>query len=55
MISSIRLDGSTACMAIEGATDTEVFQTYVRQVLCPTLRPGDVGTVMDNLFPAQEE
>jgi hypothetical protein len=25
MISSIRWDGSTSCMAIEGATDTEVF------------------------------
>ena len=50
MISSIRWDGSTACMAIDSATDTEVFQTYVRQVLCPTLRPGDV-VVMDNLSP----
>ena len=38
MISSIRLDGRTACMAIEGATDTEVLQAYVREVLCPTLR-----------------
>ena len=54
MISSIRLDGSTACMAIESATDTEVFQTYVRQVLCPTLRPGDV-VVMDNLSPHKNE
>jgi transposase len=50
MISSIRLDGSTACMTIEGATDTEVFQTYVREVLCPTLRAGDT-VVMDNLTP----
>ena len=50
MISSIRWDGSTACMAIDSATDTEVFQTYVRQILCPTLRPGDV-VVMDNLSP----
>jgi transposase len=50
MISSIRWDGSTACMAIDSATDTEVFQTYVRQVLCPTLHPGDV-VVMDNLSP----
>jgi len=33
MLASIRLDGSTACMTIEGATDTEVFQTYVRNVL----------------------
>jgi hypothetical protein len=28
MISSIRVDGSTACLAIDGATDAEVFQTY---------------------------
>jgi transposase len=31
-------------------TDTEVFRVYVRQVLCPTLRPGDV-VIMDNLSP----
>src|SRR5271163_2281064 len=54
MISSIRLDGSTACMAIEGATDTEVFQTYVREVLCPTLRAGDM-VVMDNLAPHKSQ
>ncbi len=50
MISSVRLDGSTACMTIEGATGTLVFREYVRQVLAPTLRPGDV-VVMDNLRP----
>ena len=54
MISSIRLDGSTACMTIEGATDTEVFRAYVSRVLCPTLRPGDV-VVMDNLSPHKSE
>jgi len=54
MISSIRLDGSTACMTIEGATDTEVFRVYVSRVLCPTLRPGDV-VVMDNLSPHKSE
>ena len=48
MISSIRLDGTTACMTIAGATDTEVFRTYVQEVLCPTLRKGDL-VVMDNL------
>lgn len=47
MIPSVRLDGTSACMAIEGATDTEVFQAHVREVLCPTLRPGDI-VVMDN-------
>ena len=35
-------------MTIAGATDTEVFLTYVQRVLCPTLRPGDI-VIMDNL------
>ena len=50
----MRLDGSTACMAIEGATDVEVFGTYVRQVLCPLLKPGDL-VVMDNLAAHKSE
>ena len=54
ILGSIRLDGSNACMTIEGATDAEVFLEYVRQVLCPTLRPGDI-VVMDNLAPHKSE
>jgi transposase len=54
MLCSIRLDGSTACMTISGATDTEVFRTYVGKVLRPTLRPGDI-VVMDNLSPHKSE
>jgi transposase len=54
MISSIRLDGSTACMALEGPTDTESFRAYVSEVLCPTLRPGDI-VVMDNLSPHKSD
>jgi transposase len=54
MICSMRLDGSTACMTIEGATDTEVFRAYIRRVLCPTLRQGDV-VVMDNLSAHKSE
>ncbi len=48
MISSFRLDGTTATMTISGATDTEVFRTYVEQVLCATLRRGDI-VVMEKL------
>lgn len=48
MISSIRHDGSTACMMVDGATDAEIFEIYVRQVLGPTLRQGDM-VIMDNL------
>jgi len=54
ILGSIRLDGSTACLTIAGAVDTEVFQAYVRHVLCPTLRPGDV-VIMDNLSPHKSE
>ena len=54
MISSIRLDGSTACMALEGTTDTESFRAYVQAVLVPTLRPGDL-VVMDNLSPHKSD
>ena len=54
MISSVRFDGSTAAMTIEAATDTEVFRTYVRKVLCPTLRPGDI-VIMDNLGAHKNE
>ena len=54
MISSIRLDGSTACLALEGTTDTESFRAYVREVLVPTLRSGDI-VVMDNLSPHKSD
>lgn len=48
MISSIRLDGLTTCMAVECATDTTVFHAYLEKVLAPTLREGDL-VIMDNL------
>ena len=35
-------------MTVEGATDADVFRAYVKRVLGPTLRPGDL-VVMDNL------
>lgn len=48
MISSIRLNGETAAMEIGSATDSVVFREYVRQVLAPSLHPGDIA-VLDNL------
>ena len=53
MISSVRLDGHTACMAIDGSTDAEVFREYVRRVLRPTLRAGDI-VIFDNLSPHKD-
>ena len=41
-------------MALEGTTDTESFRAYVRQVLLPTLRPGDL-VIMDNLSPHKSD
>ena len=54
MISSIRLDGSKACMTIDAPTDGDVFQAFAEQVLVPSLRPGDV-VVMDNLGAHRRE
>ena len=48
MISSVRLDGKTAPMTVGGATNTEVFRSYVSDILLPTLREGDL-VIMDNL------
>ena len=50
MISAVRTSGPFAAASIVGATDSDVFRTYVREVLTPQLRPGDV-VVMDNLAP----
>lgn len=54
MIGSLRLEGASACVTLQGATDAEVFQAYIRDGLCPTLRPGDV-VIMDNLSPHKSE
>jgi transposase len=50
LLSSIRLDGSTAPMVIDGPTDADVFAAYVQHVLAPSLHIGDV-VIMDNLSP----
>ena len=48
MLSSIRLDGSTECIVVNGAIDKVMFSEYIAQMLCPTLRPNDI-VIMDNL------
>jgi len=48
MIASLRLDGTSACMTVDCATDGDVFEAYARRVLVPTLQPGDI-VVLDNL------
>ena len=48
MISSVRLNGSTACMVVDGATNKDVFEAYIEQILLPTLKAGDI-VILDNL------
>jgi transposase len=48
VISAIRIDGTTTSMSIDGSTDSEVFKTYISEMLCKTLRAGDI-VIMDNL------
>src|SRR5215212_6227587 len=48
LLSSMTIEGMGPSLAVEGATDTKVFETYVERVLAPRLREGQV-VVMDNL------
>jgi transposase len=48
LIGALRLDATTACMTMDGAMDGIAFMAYIKNFLCPTLRPGDI-VIMDNL------
>ena len=47
-VGALRLEGMTAPMTLDGAMNGAAFLAYVKQVLAPTLKPGDI-VVMDNL------
>jgi transposase len=48
IVGALSCAGLEAVMMVEGATDADVFRAYVREVLCPTLREGDM-VIADNL------
>jgi transposase len=48
MLGAMGVQGLQAVMTVDGATDADVFRTYVTQVLGPTLTRGAM-VVMDNL------
>jgi transposase len=48
LLSSMSVEGMGPSLAVEGATNSQVFETYVERVLVPSLRRGQV-VVMDNL------
>jgi len=47
-VAALRCDGITAPWVIDGPINGAIFQTYVAEVLSPTLRKGDV-VILDNL------
>ena len=50
VISAVRATGPCAPFVVNGPTDSDVFRCYVRHVLVPELKRGDV-VVLDNLRP----
>ena len=48
LISSIGVEGMGPSMSIEGSSDTESFGLYMRNILAPTLKRGQI-ILMDNL------
>ena len=48
LLASMSMEGMGPSLAVEGATDREVFEAYVEEVLAPSLRSGQI-VVMDNL------
>jgi transposase len=52
ILGALSCRGLEAVMTIEGATDADVFRADVREVLCPTLREGDL-VIADNLSAHQ--
>lgn len=47
-VAALRANGLTAPMAVDGALNGELFYAYVKKILVPTLRSGDL-VIMDNL------
>jgi transposase len=48
MVGALTIEGLTAMMTVDGATDGEVFEAYVEKILVAVLRPGDI-VMLDNL------
>lgn len=48
LVAAMSLDGITAAMTVEGAMDRWAFDTFVDQILGPSLLPGQV-VIWDNL------
>ena len=54
LFASMTHEGMGPCLVVEGATTSEVFETYIEQMLGSALRPGQI-VVMDNLSSHKRE
>jgi transposase len=54
VIGSLRLNGEMTAMNFSGSLDGEAYCVYVKEILCPTLRAGDI-VVLDNLRVHQDQ
>jgi hypothetical protein len=48
LVAALTLEGIDVAMTLEGAIDTPAFLVFVREILCPRLRPGQT-VLLDNL------
>ena len=48
LLAGLTLEGMTAPFVVEGAVTTAVMEAYLRHILLPTLRSGDI-VILDNL------
>jgi hypothetical protein len=55
LLSSLSAEGIGPCLAAEGSTNAAVFEAYLERMLTPTLQPGQVVVMMDNLSAHKSE
>jgi transposase len=48
LIASLSMQGMGEAMLLDGSADAAAFETYVEQILAPSLRPGQI-VILDNL------
>lgn len=48
LIAALGIEGMRCSLVTDGAVNSDIFESFVRHVLLPELKPGDV-VVMDNL------
>src|SRR5689334_6508422 len=48
LIASLSTQGMGESCTLDGASNTQIFETYIEQILAPSLSPGQI-VIMDNL------